>query len=191
MYLKHRDGTLEVITGPMFAGKSEELIKRIKTLSIAKMRILVLKPHFDNRFGIDNIVSRNGEKIKAHNIKDSDDIYQVFDDSYDVVAIDEVHFFDEKIIQAIEYMVNKNKRVIVSGLDMDFLKRPFGIMPQILSIADEVSKLKAVCVVCHSAAGYSFRKFESLELNVLGDKEYEARCRHCHDIGMKFIDNKN
>lgn len=186
MYLENPKGTLEVITGPMFAGKTEELIKRVKILTIAKIKTLVIKPTYDTRFSFDNVVSRNGEYLKALNISKASEILKVQNDEYQVVAIDEVHFFDEEIIDVILKLIAKNIKVIVSGLDMDFARRPFGIMPHLLAIADEVVKLKAVCVVCHTTAGFSFRKLDSIEINLLGDDEYEARCRHCHEIGMKF-----
>ncbi|QCZ36783.1 thymidine kinase [Mycoplasma nasistruthionis] len=184
MNLKNVDATLDVITGPMFAGKSEELIRRIKILTIAKNKVLIVKPSFDTRFGIEKITSRNGNFIEAIPTDKSSEILGFIKPDTDVVAIDEVHFFDDNIVKVIEQLLKLNISVIVSGLDMDFLNRPFGVMPNILAIADSVSKLKAVCMVCHKLAGYSFRKVSSNDLNLLGDDEYEARCRKCHWAGL-------
>lgn len=186
MFLKYPDGTLEVITGPMFAGKTEELLKRINILSIAKINTLIIKPRFDTRFSFDNIVSRNGKFVKAINIEKPSEILEHFDKSFKSVAIDEVHFFDDEIIDVINKLTNNGVRVIVSGLDMDYMMRPFGVVPKLLAIADEISKLKSVCVVCHSVAAFSFRKDNSTEIRLLGDNEYEARCRHCHVLGTKI-----
>ncbi|EGV00240.1 thymidine kinase [Mycoplasmopsis columbina] len=184
MYLKsHGNGLLEVITGPMFSGKTEELLKRIKILEIADIKTLVVKPQFDTRFSENKLVSRTGGKIKAHNISKAKDILTLWNHTYKAVAIDEVNFLDKGLLKVIDKLVLNGVRVICSGLDMDFLRRPFGIMPQILSIADEVVKLKAVCVKCKTSAGFSFRKVKSTDLNLLGDSEYEARCRICHISG--------
>ncbi|WP_406617257.1 thymidine kinase [Mycoplasmopsis adleri] len=185
MYLKNGSGQLEVITGPMFSGKTEELLKRIKILEIAGIKTLIIKPLFDNRFSENEIVSRTGAKNNAVNVSSSEDIWNYWDPSYKAVAIDEVNFMDEKLLEVIDQLIYKGVRVICSGLDMDFKRRPFGIMPQVLAIADDILKLKAVCVSCKMDAGFSFRKIKDDNLNVLGDSEYEARCRICHIKGEK------
>lgn len=183
MFLKYNDGTIEIITGPMFAGKSEELLKRIKMLKIAKIPTLVMKPKFDSRFDQNKIVSRNRLNIDAINVNCSEDIWKHYNNHL-AVAIDEVHFFGEWIIDVVLKLRTKGVRVIISGLDMDYLRMPYGVTPKLLAIADNVSKLKAICVICHSAAGFTFRKILSEEQNVLGDSEYDARCWHCHQKGM-------
>ncbi|UUD35467.1 thymidine kinase [Mycoplasmopsis caviae] len=183
MYLKQSDGILEVITGPMFSGKTEELIKRIKILEIADIKTLVLKPKFDNRFSETEIVSRTGARVVAKNIQNSSDIMKFWNSSYKAVAIDEINFLDEGILDVIDELVLKGVRVLCSGLDMDFLRRPFGVTPAILAIADHITKLKAVCMKCKSIAGFSFRKTNEQDLNSLGDDTYEARCRVCHIKG--------
>ncbi|MBU4689643.1 thymidine kinase [Mycoplasma zalophidermidis] len=178
-------GWLEVITGPMFSGKTEELLKRVNTLKWAEVNTLVIKPTFDSRFSDSELVSRTGAKLKSQNVKNSKEILEIWSPEYRAVAIDEMNFFDENLPEVIEYLLAKDVNVLVSGLDLDFLRKPFGITPHIIAIADEVSKLKAVCVVCKRPAGFSFRKISNQDLNVLGDSEYEARCRQCHIKGEK------
>ncbi|ADE19905.1 thymidine kinase [Mycoplasma crocodyli] len=184
MFLKYNEGTIEVITGPMFSGKSEELLKRINILSIAQIKTLIIKPAFDTRFKETSIVSRNGKEIKAISVNDSSEILSLIDNSYKAVAIDELNFFDEGIVEVIQELRTRGIRIIVSGLDMDFMARPFGVVPIIMALSDEILKLKAVCFKCHSSASFTYRKIKSNELNVLGDSEYEARCWHCYKQGM-------
>ncbi|QBF34581.1 thymidine kinase [Mycoplasmopsis phocirhinis] len=178
-------GWLEVITGPMFSGKTEELLKRINTLKWAEVNTLVIKPSFDNRFSESELVSRTGARLNSQNVSNSKEILKLWNKNYQAVAIDEMNFFDEDFPQVIEELLKNNVNVLVSGLDLDFLRKPFGIAPHIIAIADEVCKLKAVCVKCKAPAGFSFRKIKSQDLNVLGDAEYEARCRICHMEGEK------
>ncbi|MCU4706835.1 thymidine kinase [Mycoplasma sp. CSL7503-lung] len=189
MFLKKPEGTLEIITGPMFSGKSAELLKRLKILEIAGIKTLVFKPHFDNRFSETMVVSRTGAKTNAIVIEKAKEILDHWDSSVKSVAIDEINFVDDGIYEVIDFLVLKGVRVIISGLDMDFMRRPFGVTPHLLAIADYVTKLKAVCLVCKSDAAFSFRKEISSELNLLGDSEYEPRCRKCHIIGEKQKNN--
>ncbi|WP_027334172.1 thymidine kinase [Mycoplasma elephantis] len=184
MYRRYSEGTLEVITGPMFSGKTEELIKRINILNYANIKTLVIKPKFDTRFSDDSIVSRNTIKYPAHNIENAQDILKLVDSSIKAVAIDEVNFFNEDIIPVIEELTAKRIRVIVAGLEQDYLRRPYGVLPKLLAMAEEVSKLKAVCMQCKLDASCSFRKVDVKKLNYIGDSdEYEARCRRCHIAG--------
>ncbi|MGL5204729.1 MAG: thymidine kinase [Metamycoplasmataceae bacterium] len=186
MLKRHHDGLIEVITGPMFSGKTEELIKRIRILEYAGMKTLVIKPEKDKRFSDDKIKSRSGLEKATITAKDAKDIMKYWDNSYDAIIIDEIQFFDKDIITIIENIASKGKLVIISGIDTDFLMRPFGIMPYLLAIADKVSKLVAVCLVCKGPASKSYRKSDETELTKIGDKdEYEARCRSCHIMGMK------
>ncbi|QSF13533.1 thymidine kinase [Mycoplasma sp. Mirounga ES2805-ORL] len=179
-------GWLEVITGPMFSGKTEELLKRINTLKWADIKTLVVKPNFDTRFSKTELVSRTGAKTEAINISNSKEILEKWNPEYKAVAIDEINFLDDDLPEVIEELLQKDVQVLVSGLDLDFLRKPFGITPAIMAMADEVIKLKAVCVKCKNPAGFSYRKISSQELNVLGDSEYEARCRSCHIKGSKY-----
>ncbi|MGL4343386.1 MAG: thymidine kinase [Metamycoplasmataceae bacterium] len=191
--LKKSDcGIIEVITGPMFSGKSEELIKRITILSYAEIKTLVIKPSFDNRFSNNKIISRNGKVIKSFVAKNVKDIRDKLDDSYKVIVIDEAQFFDNELVDFIQELVNKGIHVIISGLDLDFRMKPFGIMPSIFAIADKVDKLKAVCINCKKEANASFRKSNSIQTKKIGDlEEYEARCRKCHNEGEKLKNQKN
>ncbi|MGL6125324.1 MAG: thymidine kinase [Metamycoplasmataceae bacterium] len=193
MLKRYHNGLIEVITGPMFSGKTEELIKRIRILEYAGMKSLVIKPKKDKRFADDKIKSRSGTEKPTAIARNGKDILSIWDESYDAIIIDEVQFFDEDIIPIIEDLASSGKLVIVSGIDTDYKMKPFGIMPYLLAIADEVVKLVAVCLMCKSSASKSYRKSEDTELTKIGDKdEYEARCRSCHDKGMKnrYLDNK-
>lgn len=194
MNLKRPEGTLEIITGPMFSGKTEELLKRLKILEIAEVNTIVFKPSFDVRFDENKIVSRTGAKTNAIVIKESSEILKYWNSEFKAVAIDEVNFLDDGIFKVIDKLVLNGVRVIISGLDMDYLRRPFGVTPGLLSIADDITKLKAVCLLCKSDAAFSFRKENNNNLNFLGDSEYEARCRKCHILGennkLKISKNK-
>ncbi|WGI36788.1 thymidine kinase [Mesomycoplasma lagogenitalium] len=185
MYKKFSEGMIEVITGPMFSGKSEELLKRIRILEYANIKTLVIKPNFDTRFSENEIISRSGAKISTHSVSSADEIRELFKKkNYKAVAIDEVHFFNKDVLTLINELADDGIRVIVSGLDLDYLRRPFGIMPYLLSMAETITKLQAVCVRCKNAASTSFRKVNSRNLKMLGDiEEYEARCRSCHIKG--------
>ncbi|WP_322910904.1 thymidine kinase [Mycoplasmopsis felis] len=185
MNLKRPEGTLEIITGPMFSGKTEELLKRLKILEIAEVNTIVFKPSFDVRFDENKIVSRTGAKTNAIVIKESSEILKYWNSEFKAVAIDEVNFLDDGIFKVIDKLVLNGVRVIISGLDMDYLRRPFGVTPGLLAIADDITKLKAVCLLCKSDAAFSFRKENNNNLNFLGDSEYEARCRKCHIMGEK------
>lgn len=175
---------IEIITGPMFSGKSEELIKRITTLSYAQIKTLIVKPKMDNRFSNNEIVSRNGKKIECFNCENTAEIRKLFNKSYKVVIIDEAQFFDDALYDYVVELANSGTKVIVSGLDMDFKMKPFGIMPKLLAVAEKVTKLKAVCLICKSTyASTSFRLTKQADTIVLGDSEYQARCRKCHVAG--------
>ncbi|QGZ97595.1 thymidine kinase [Mycoplasma sp. NEAQ87857] len=182
MFWKYPKGTLEVITGPMFAGKSAELIKRLTIWKIAKVEVMVFKPSFDQRFDQYKIVSRTGSNINAIVIKNSSEILPLITKDVKAVAFDEIHFFDQGVIQVIEKLLELDIRVIVSGLDTDYLGQPFEIVADLLARADTVNKLKAVCMKCLGEANMTYRKVASTERHLLGDDEYEARCRTCHAI---------
>ncbi|MDW2829356.1 thymidine kinase [Mesomycoplasma ovipneumoniae] len=184
MYKKFFEGIIEVITGPMFSGKSDELIKRIKILTYANIKILVIKPLIDNRFSDCEIVSRSGLRIPTFSAKTTQEIKELFaKEKYGAIAIDEIQFFSEDIIPFLDKIANKGIRVIVSGLDQDFRRKPFGVLPNLMAIAENVTKLQAVCTICKRAATTSARLVKSDKQNLIGDSaEYEARCRACHNL---------
>lgn len=191
---KHTKGFLEIVCGSMFSGKSEELIRRIKRAELAKQKILVFKHSLDDRALIEYVVSHNGTKIKAIPIDSPTTILELLSDEITVVGIDEVQFFDNEIITVISHLIDAGKRIICAGLDMDFRSVPFGPMPALLALADEVTKLKAICMVCNKDAHYSQRlvdgkpaKFDDPIVLVGAQERYQARCRDCYEIDMVKI----
>jgi len=189
MYGPNHHGWIEVIVGPMYSGKSEELIRRIRRAQIAKQKIQVFKPAIDDRYSVDEVVSHNGEKIEAQRIVNSDDIYEYLNDDTEVVGIDEVQFIDEGVIDICRELADGGLRVIAAGLDMDFRGEPFGCAPSIMAIAEFVDKLTAVCVKCGSPANRTQRLINGQPANyyeptiLVGAKEsYEARCRKHHEV---------
>lgn len=199
MYKQYREGWLEVISGCMFAGKTEELIRRIKVLEYAKKKIAVFKPKIDDRYSADNIVSHAGSSVESFAIEKAHEIFHYIDDSYDVIAIDEVQFFDDEIVAICDYYADRGKRVMVAGLDMDFRGVPFGVMPQLFTHAEFVTKLTAVCTKCGAPATRSQRLINGAPANyhdpiilVGASEQYEARCRHCHEVpGKPGLDKQN
>ncbi len=194
MYHQYRLGYVEVITGCMFAGKTEELIRRINVLEFAKQKVLVFKPEIDNRYSETSIVSHGGASVTSTNAKDAQAIYEYCTEhpDYDVIAIDEIQFYDDDIILVIEELARMGKRVMVAGLDTDFRGEPFGVMPKLLTMSEFVTKLTAVCVKCGSPATRTQRLVNGEPANyndpiiLVGASEaYEARCRHCHEIEGK------
>jgi thymidine kinase len=189
---ERRMGYLEVICGSMFSGKSEELIRRVRRVMIAKKRVAVFKPSIDNRYSAQKVNSHDGNSLEAQLIEVDHctgipDIVQSMD--ADVVAIDEAQFFGNEIVEAVRILIESNKRVIIAGLDLDFAGRPFGPMPVLMALADDVQKLKAICVKCGEPAFYTQRLIDGRPasahdaLIVIGGKEsYEARCRACHEV---------
>lgn len=189
MYQQYHTGWIEVITGPMFAGKSEELIRRINTLTYSKKKIVAFKPKIDNRYDKSAIASHSGLKYKGYAINDCNEILEHVDKTTDVVAIDEVQFFTNDIIKICELLADEGKRVIVAGLDMDFRGEPFGPMAELLSRAEIVTKLTASCTICGMAATRTQRLINGEPASykdptiLVGAKEsYEARCRHHHVV---------
>jgi thymidine kinase len=181
-------GTIEVIVGCMFSGKSEELIRRLKRLAIAKKRVIVFKPLLDTRWNRGaEAVSRNGAAFSACPIAHARDMIGE-GEGYDVIGIDETHFFDESVCVVAHTLRNSGKQVILSGLDMDFRGEPFGSMPVLMAIADTIQKLDAVCMLCGGRATMTQRlinwkpaPYESEQI-LVGDEEYQARCRACHAV---------
>ncbi len=176
-------GGIEVICGPMFSGKTEELIRRVKRLQIARQKVQIFKPVIDDRYHKTDVVSHSSMAIEATPVETAIDILQNVFDSTRVVAIDEVQFFDETIIKVIQKLARRGIRVICAGLDQDYKGEAFGPMPVLLCIADEVLKVHAICTVCGAPATKSYRKPSRNKDQVLvGESDmYEARCRSHFD----------
>lgn len=189
MDLQLKDGWIEVISGSMYAGKTEELIRRIKRIEYAKKDVIVFKPKIDNRYSENEVVSHNNGRTKSIIISESKDIYNYLHTLPYAVAIDEVQFFDKGILEVCEYLADKGVRVIVAGLDRDFRGEPFGVMPDLLARAEYVTKLNAICQVCGAPATRTQRiidgkpaKYDDPIILVGAKEQYEARCRHCHVV---------
>jgi thymidine kinase len=178
---KQQSGSIEVICGSMFSGKTEELIRRIKRAEIAKQKVFIFKPSVDVRYSASDVVSHDSSVIASTPIDSSDSILQLVDDSIDVVGIDEAQFIDNKLSEVCVKLANNGTRVIVAGLDMDFKGIPFGPMPALCAVADHVSKVHAICMQCGSPALFSHRLVDDDSQVMLGEiKEYEPLCRHCY-----------
>lgn len=174
-----RRGWIEVICGSMFSGKTEELIRRLKRAKIANLKIEIYKPATDTRYDVTKIVSHDTNAIASTQVAKSSEILALAEHAQ-VVGIDEAQFFDHEIIDVCEKLVMQGKRVIVAGLDMDYLGKPFGPMPALLSVADYITKLHAICVQCGHLANVSYRTSDEEGTVVLGEKNnYEPRCRVC------------
>jgi thymidine kinase len=172
-------GWIEVICGSMFSGKTEELIRRLKRAKIANLKTEIFKPAIDVRYDENNVVSHDANAIQSTPIDNSQTIL-LLAEGVDVVGIDEAQFFDDEIMNVCEILALRGVRVIVAGLDMDYLGRPFGQMPYLLSIADYITKLHAICMRCGNIANISYRKTEQQGQVLIGEKEtYEPRCRKC------------
>ena len=184
-----RLGWVEVICGPMFAGKSEELIRRIKRMEYAKKKIVVFKPLIDNRYSENEVVSHNKRKTTCYNLKHSSEVEKYITEDLYAVAFDEVQFMDEGILKVIDDLANRGLRVICAGLDNDFRGEPFSIMPQLLCMAEYVTKLTAICTVCGANATKTQRVvngepayYEDPIIIIGASESYEPRCRHCHKV---------
>ena len=173
-------GSIEVVCGPMFSGKTEELIRRVKRAQIAKQKIQIFKPEIDTRYHEQRVVSHSSLSIEAIPVKSSKDIIEKVFDSTRIIAIDEVQFFDKGIIDIASRLARRGCRVICAGLDQDYQGNPFGPIPHLLAIADSVMKVQAICTVCGVPASKTYRKVEKNrhEQVLVGETEmYEARCR--------------
>lgn len=189
MYKITNSGWIEVITGSMYCGKSEELIRRTKRARIAKQKVQVFKPLIDDRYSSNNVVSHNGSQVEAVPIHHPDDILDKVLPDTDVVAIDEAQFFDKEIADVCEELADEGKRVIVAGLDRDFRGEPFGPMPRLIALAEYVDKLQAICVKCGNPASRTQRlingepaAYDDPVILVGAEEVYEARCRKCHEV---------
>lgn len=177
-----RRGWIEVICGSMFSGKTEELIRRLKRVKIANLKVEIFKPAIDVRYDEQKIVSHDTNAIQSTPVDSSQNILLLAQD-VDVVGIDEAQFFDGEIANVCEQLAQKGIRVIVAGLDMDYLGNPFGQMPNLLAKADYITKLHAICQVCGNIANISYRKVKAGGQVLLGEKDvYEPRCRTCAQL---------
>lgn len=175
-----RRGWIEVICGSMFSGKTEELIRRLKRARIANLKVEIFKPAIDVRYDEQQVVSHDANSIHSTPVEHAQQIL-LYAEGVDVVGIDEAQFFDDEILHVCETLALKGIRVIVAGLDMDFSGKPFGAMPNLLAIADYITKLHAICVKCGNIANISYRKTENSAQVLLGEKDvYEPRCRTCY-----------
>ncbi len=177
-------GWVEVITGSMFSGKSEELIRRLRRAIIAKQRVQVFKPAIDERYAAAQVVSHSRWRLEAERVHRASEILERLDPRTEVVGIDEGQFFNGDLVSVCGRMADLGKRVIVAGLDMDFRGEPFGPMPALLAVAEEVEKVHAICARCGAPASYTQRLTQAQEQVVVGAADiYEARCRHCFEPG--------
>jgi thymidine kinase len=185
-----REGSIEVITGVMFSGKSEELLRRVRRALIARRNVQVFKSHLDDRYsGIQAISSHDGRHIEAHAVNEAAQITALIEPDAEVVAIDEVQFLDGAIVDVCNSLADRGVRVIACGTDMDFRGEPFGPIPELLAIAEEIDKLHAICVKCGELATRNQRLIdgrpapaEGPTIQVGGAESYEARCRRCHEV---------
>jgi thymidine kinase len=175
-------GWIEVITGSMFSGKSEELIRRLRRAQIARQKVQIFKPKVDSRYAEDHIISHSEMRIPSENLESSKDLLLRVKPDTEVVGIDEGQFFDAELPAVCNTLANQGKRVIVAGLDQDYLGKPFEPMPQLLAIAEYITKTLAICMVCGAPANHTQRLVASSQRVVVGGQgTYEARCRKCFD----------
>lgn len=181
--INQKTGWIEVICGSMFSGKTEELIRRIRRAEYARQPMLVFKPAIDDRYDANNIVSHSQMQAPSVPIANPEEILQYLKDDTKIVAIDEAQFFDASLIDVCNNLADRGLRVIVAGLDQDYTGRPFGSMPQLLAIAEYVTKNLAICVKCGNPANRTQRTVHQGEQILVGSTEaYEARCRNCHEV---------
>jgi thymidine kinase len=178
-------GWIEAICGPMFSGKSEELMRRLRRSIIARKRVQVFKPLIDDRYSNDEIVSHNDLRMKSQGIQTAADILPNLDSRTEVVGVDESNFFGPDLVDVATYLADSGKQVLIAGLDTDYMGRPFAPMPELLSLAESITKTLAICVRCGNPAKHTQRLVESNDLIVVGARGmYEARCRRCFEPGM-------
>lgn len=185
---KSKIGWIEVVCGSMFSGKTEELIRRLKRAKIANLKVEIFKPQIDTRYHETEVVSHDSNSITSTPVSSSQNILLLSND-VEVVGIDEAQFFDDGLPDVCDQLANRGIRVIIAGLDMDFLGRPFGPIPALLAKAEYITKVHAICVRCGALANHSYRLVESDSKVLLGEKEsYEPRCRECFEKGIKNVE---
>ena len=179
-----KSGRIEVICGSMFSGKTEELIRRLKRAQFANQKIAVFKPELDKRYSEEDVVSHDLHSVKSRPISSPAEILQV-DEDVEVVGVDEAQFFDDSLCDIGQQLADRGVRVIIAGLDTDYLGHPFGPIPALLAIAEDVQKVHAICVKCGDLANHSHRLSRSRDLVVLGEKDiYEPLCRKCYNEAL-------
>ena len=185
MILQPRDvGWIEVICGPMFSGKTEELIRRLTRAFYARQDVQTFKPKIDDRYDEESLVSHSDQRLSSHPVEDLEELRDLLTPQVEVIGIDEVQFFGDEVVEFCESMADDGRRVIVAGLDQDYRGRPFGPMPRFLSVAEYITKLMAICVRCGNPAHRSYRLAEDPQQVLVGtDEQYEARCRRCFREG--------
>jgi thymidine kinase len=180
-----RGGWIEVIVGSMFSGKTEELIRRLRRAEYARMSTEIFKPSIDTRYSEDDVVSHDEKSIRSTPVESTQNIL-ILANEVDVVGIDEAQFFDQGLVNVCNKLANQGARVVVAGLDMDFMGNPFGPIPALMATAEHVTKIHAICVRCGNLANHSHRKSKSKKLVVLGETdEYEPLCRTCFNKAIK------
>jgi thymidine kinase len=178
-------GSIEVITGSMFSGKTEELIRRLRRAQFAGLKVEIFKPSLDKRYSETRVVSHDEKSIISTPVDNASAIL-LFAGDVNVIGIDEAQFFDNSIVEVCNKLADNGIRIVVAGLDMDFMGKPFGPMPALLAIAEYVTKVHAICMRCGNLAQYSFRKSEEDQIVVLGEKDkYEPLCRNCYNEILK------
>ncbi|MBS4061742.1 MAG: thymidine kinase [Bacteroidetes bacterium] len=188
---KTRTGWIEVICGSMFSGKTEELIRRLNRARIAKQKVEIFKPQIDKRYSEEDVVSHNANSIRSIPVQSASQIL-FYANEFDVIGIDEAQFFDDELMSVCNSLADQGVRVIVAGLDMDFQGNPFGPIPQILSVAEYVTKVHAICMRCGNLANYSHRTIAGDKLVMLGETDsYEPLCRACYNKSQKHIENNS
>ena len=179
-----RTGWIEVICGSMFSGKTEELIRRLKRAKFAKQKVEIFKPDIDKRYDETNVVSHDSNAILSTPVPTASQIL-IYANGVDVVGIDEAQFFDNELVNVCNTLASQGVRVIVAGLDMDFLGKPFGPIPALLTSAEYITKVHAICVKCGNLAQFSHRKVANIKLVMLGETEtYEPLCRNCYNEAL-------
>ncbi len=179
---KENKGWIEVICGSMFSGKTEELIRRLKRAQYAGLKVEIFKPQLDNRYSEQFVVSHNQNQISSTPVANASEILLFAEDTR-VVGIDEAQFFDEELVQVANQLANKGKRIVIAGLDMDYLSKPFGPIPKLMATAEYVTKLHAICMCCGQLASHSHRISSEDDQVVLGEKNnYEPLCRRCYNL---------
>src|SRR5436305_1808922 len=186
MNFSHRNlGWIEVICGPMFSGKSEELIRRLRRTEIARQRVQIFKPQIDQRYATDQIVSHNDARIRSECVSSAAEIQAKVDLRTEVIGIDEAQFLGDAMVELVVRLADMGKRVVIAGLDTDYLGRPFHPMPELLAVADEITKTLAICMQCGNPAKHTQRLIASEDLIVVGAAGmYEARCRRCFEPNL-------
>ena len=175
-------GWIEVICGSMFSGKTEELIRRLRRAQIARQRVQIFKPKIDERYSQDHLVSHSEMRLKSEAVSSADEILQRIDWRAEVIGVDEAQFFDVKLVQVCNQLADLGKRVVVAGLDKDYLGKPFEPMPQLMAVAEYIEKTLAICMKCGNPANYTQRLVDSSDRVLVGATgTYEARCRRCFE----------